>query len=543
VFPALGKTISLVKLARESRTLPCRLERTPERGRSESPESWSLVRASPHLRRTAAERCRRRRGRCAHREESKDLLRDPEELVERIEAPVTIDEDDDNDGENEDVEVDRASCGTANGGHGEAWQLAVHVARAIGHSPQDIHLRDTAIFGETLPCHDEYECGYKLGWDRATDPENPKDILIGHYVHGHVKGARRYLEREDGQLRGEERVIAIDEFPGDAYDEQFGEEFPGHAAWLARSLHPEVEDRQDLYERDLWDDDLTRAWLRGNATTEIDALAATDQRLAVMERLANARTAVDELHETLDDEHTPLADACRQVQALGPEWDADAIAAAHAALRDTLADADQQIQDRLEANVLPAFVAAKRTLADGDSDSDSLSATTVPDRLGGDLAEMVERAVDAFREGHESAAGLLSAAQTALAGGEEGCRELAAHARDGYAHPSAHLLLQGIIADGESATEIQTAAFDFEADSESDTDGTNLKSVQCDRETVLVDRNHQGAAVRNPPAFREGDWPNPVVGLDATGRERLWQLAIGGRVEERDIHDSARSTQ
>jgi hypothetical protein len=151
---------------------------------------------------------------------------------------------------------------------------------------------------------------------------------------------------------------------------------------------------------------------------------------------------------------------------------------------------------------------------------------------------MVERAVDAFCEGHESAAGLLSAARTALAGGENGCRELAAHARDGYAHPLAHLLLHGTIADGESATEIQTKAFDFDPDG--DTEGTNLKSVQRDRETVLVDRNHQGATVRNPPAFREGDWPNPVVGLDATGRAGLWELAAGCEVEERDIHDSAR---
>ena len=46
--------------------------------------------------------------------------------------------------------------------------------------------------------------------------------------------------------------------------------------------------------------------------------------------------------------------------------------------------------------------------------------------------------------------------------------------------------------------------------------------------------------MRSPPAFREGDYPNPVVGLDATGRERLWQLAIGCETEERDIHDTAR---
>jgi hypothetical protein len=130
------------------------------------------------------------------------------------------------------------------------------------------------------------------------------------------------------------------------------------------------------------------------------------------------------------------------VEALSPEWDATAIATAHKALRAAMGgDADRQTQNRIENDVLPALAAARRTLDDGDS----LSATTVPDRLGGDLAEMVERAVDTFREGHDSAAGLLSAARTALAGGEDGCRELAAHARDGYAHPLAHLLLQMIV--------------------------------------------------------------------------------------------------
>jgi hypothetical protein len=533
-LPALGKTTSVVKNADEYPALYLAPRKelqneVAEKARSyghssmhlpifseDPPNEAAVIEGTEHV-----------------REESKDLLRDPEELVERIEAPVTV-EDEDDDGT--DVEVDRASCPTANGKHGQEWQVAVHIARALGHSPQDIHQRDTAIFGAELPCHDDSgcECDYKLGWDRATDPEAPKDILIGHYVHGHVQGARKYVEREDGKLYAEERVIAIDEFPGDAYDEHFGEEFPGHAAWLAGALHPEVEDRQDLYERDLWDDDLVRAWLRGNAATEIDALAATDQRLAAMERLCDALAAIAELQSTLDDEQKPLADAFAQVQALGPEWDANAIADAHDALREAVSSADRQTRTRIENDMLPALAAARRALDDGDS----LSATTVPDRLGGDLSTMTENAIEAFCEGHDSARGLLTGARTALGGGEEGCRELAAHARDGYAHPLAHLLLEGIIADGESTTEIQTRAFNFDPDS--DTEGTSLKSVQCERETVLVDRNHQGATVRNPPAFREGDYPNPVVGLDATGRGRLWQLAIGCEVEERDIHDTAR---
>jgi hypothetical protein len=533
-LPALGKTTSVVKNADEYPALYLAPRKELQQEVAEKARSYG--RSFMHLPIFAEDPPNEgavKEGTELVREDGKDVLRDPEELVDRIEAPVTTDDEDDED-DGEDVEIDRASCATANGGYSEAWQLAVHVARAIGHSPQDIHLRDTAIFGETLPCHDDCECGYKLGWDRATDADNPRDILIGHYVHGHVQGARKYVEREDGQLYADQRVIAIDEFPGDAYDEQFGEEFPGHAAWLARALHDDVEDRQDVFERDLWNDDLTRAWLRGDATTEIDALAATDQRLTAMEQLANARTTIEELHETLDDDQTALADAFAQVQALGPDWERAAIADAHDALSAAVEDADQQMQDRIENDVLPAFVAAERTLADDDS----LGATTGPDRLGGDLAEMVERAVDAFREDHESTAGLLKAAQTALGGGEDGCRELAAHARDGYAHPLAHLLLQGIIADGESTSEIPTEAFDF--DNDSDTDGTNLKSVECDRETVLTDRNHQGALVRNPPAFRDGERVNPVVGLDATGRERLWQLAIGCEVEARDIHDSPR---
>ncbi len=43
-------------------------------------------------------------------EESKDLLRHPEELVERIDAPVTKEEDDDNDGESDDEQTIVGAC-------------------------------------------------------------------------------------------------------------------------------------------------------------------------------------------------------------------------------------------------------------------------------------------------------------------------------------------------------------------------------------------------------------------------------------------------
>ena len=88
----------------------------------------------------------------------------------------------------------------------------------------------------------------------------------------------------------------------------------------------------------------------------------------------------------------------------------------------------------------------------------------------------------------------------------------------GYAHPLAYLLLHGVIApeNDETATTIPTDSFSFDMD-----EGTNLKRTSLGRETVIVDRNHHGALVHHPAAFTENDSQNPVVGLDATDRERL----------------------
>jgi hypothetical protein len=89
--------------------------------------------------------------------------------------------------------------------------------------------------------------------------------------------------------------------------------------------------------------------------------------------------------------------------------------------------------------------------------------------------------------------------------------------------------------DDDGATTIPTDSFSFDME-----DGTNLKRTSLGRETVIVDRNHHGAVVHHPPAFAETDAQNPVVGLDATGRERLWSLAIGANVHTRDVHETAR---
>jgi len=494
------------------------------------------------------------------REEGTDLLREFEALAERIDEPVVEDDSDDDaigvrapaEDDEEEIHLERGSCPVGNGQHGEAWMLAVHVARHLGHAPKDIHTHDEALFGETLPCHHhDGTCAYADAWDAANDPENPKDILIGHYGHGYVDGPRTYYSETGESSQVIDRTIAIDEFPGDVYDERFGEIYLDHATWLARALRSDVEDRQTLFEEDLWSDEWVRAWLRGNAASEIEAVATTDHHLDLMERVLDALAVVDDILETSSsvtaDDHgsgvddTGLVSALRRVQDLGPEWDVEAIEAACAELRSALDDAEdvsRQAIERIEDAVLPPLATTCVEL----DDETSLGAVKDLDRFGGDLTAMVEDAVTAFRERRDGAAGLVKAAQRALDGGEEGCRELALHAHDGYAHPLAYLLLHGVIApedededDGAGATTIPTDSFSFDHE-----DGTNLKRTSLGRETVIVDRNHHGAVVHHPPAFAEADAQNSVVGLDATGRERLWSLATGTDVHKRDIHETAR---
>jgi hypothetical protein len=561
-LPALGKTTSVVKNADEYPALylaPRKelmvevAEKTRARGMSHMHlPVFSEVRPNEPAIYEAASLIR---------EEGTDLLREFEDLIERIDEPVVEDDDSSEDAigihvsveadDTEETNLDRGSCPVANGQYGEAWMLAVHVARHLGHAPKDIHTHDEALFGEPLPCHrDDGTCAYADAWEAANDPENPKDVLIGHYGHGYVDGTRTYYSEVGEESQVLDRTIAIDEFPGDVYDEQFGEIYLDHATWLARALRSDVEDRQTLFEEDLWSDEWVQAWLRGNATSEIDAVATAAHHLDLMERVLDALAVVDDILETspsitadnhgADYDESSLSSALRRMQNLGPEWNVEEIEAACAGLRSALDDAEnvsRQTVGRIEDAVLPPLASACVEL---DSES-TLGGGAVEnlEHFGGDLTAIVEDAVTAFCDRRDGAGGLVKAAQRALDGGEEGCRELALHAHDGYAHPLAYLLLHGVIApeddDSAGATTIPTDSFSFDHE-----DGTNLKRTSLGRETVIVDRNHHGAVVHHPPAFAETDAQNPVVGLDATGRERLWSLAIGTDVHTRDVHETAR---
>src|SRR5699024_8376252 len=147
-LPALGKTTAVVKNADEYPALYLAPRKelqseVAEKGRSYGHSFMQL----PIFSENSPNEVAVHEGVELVREDGKDILRDPEELVERIDAPIIEDEDEDGDGDDSaNVNLDRASCPTANGDHGQAWQLAVHVAQAIGHTPREIHVHDEALF-------------------------------------------------------------------------------------------------------------------------------------------------------------------------------------------------------------------------------------------------------------------------------------------------------------------------------------------------------------------------------------------------------------
>jgi len=199
----------------------------------------------------------------------------------------------------------------------------------------------------------------------------------------------------------------------------------------------------------------------------------------------------------------------------------------HADVIETLVEASATIETALHELGITAGAGTPDTLEDCIDDR--------PAPFSGDLEALVTGALKAVTENADRAAGLLQAAREAARGGEAGCRELATHARDGYAHPLAIFLLAGAVRDGER---IDTDAFTFGKGDHGDEDaGERLSQVTLGRSTILWSRDHTGALVNHPPAFECGHLDCSVIGLDATGRERLWSLALGRTVTADSIHD------
>ena len=84
----------------------------------------------------------------------------------------------------------------------DSIEREVHEVYASGISGAQLHRDAKRYFGGPLPCQQDGRCPYMES--REFNPEN-YDVLIGHYLQAHN---RDYLE---------DRYVAFDEFPGDAY--------------------------------------------------------------------------------------------------------------------------------------------------------------------------------------------------------------------------------------------------------------------------------------------------------------------------------------
>ena len=508
-----------------------------------------------------------REGVAAVREEGFDLLRDRhEELYERVAPELEDDSGDTNATDDDTVDLDRGTCETAEGEYGDRWRVRVHIARALGLQPADLHRADEAVFGEPLPCQcddhghgegDTAECELSVAWDRIRDPDRPLDLLVGSPEHAFVDSATTYYERDaDGDRVVRERAVVIDEFPEESYFSQYAGRYMDHATWLAEAL-VDIDTREDLLAADLAADTWVDRWLDGEggeygaAADAIDAVAAaadvadaTDHAADILDsgRLdavagvtsANLRQLRATLETVADaDPDADLGDAVDTLNRAVDRVKKDA-AAAYADGRDAAGEAYALVDDlKTTLDALTRGLDAVDTGETGLLETVRERVATLP--VGGDLRALLEDAVDATRG--DGPAGILDAATTALRGGRDGCRELALFANGGYAHPDAWAHLAGAIADADhdDVREVSSEAFTFDPERE----GGRFKRFTRNGARILADKNHHGELVVDPPAFTDATGSTcPVIGLDATGRPELWKIAIGRDTERRDIHQT-----
>ncbi|MFC7059863.1 hypothetical protein [Halovenus salina] len=452
------------------------------------------------------------------------------------------------------VDLDRATCPTAEGEHGDGWRLRVQTARALGYTPSEIHRHDLALFGEELPCQCDGDCHYTLGWEPISDPGTQLDVLVGAPSHAFVESARSYFDQKgDGDIVTTPRAVVIDEFIDDEYVTEYGERYMDHATWLAECLAG-VNSREELLTADGLPEAWIDLWLEGDGD-EFTAAADTQELLRAGEAVADARHRAEEFLEELKDIDTRcnLASVRDQLQEfVDPGGIGDmaslkrtrkSVGHAHGKLTQA-ADAAYAHGESGAGELYSLATALEDVLNDLDT-ADALAGdlTDLENRVrdcaaglpvGGDLRSLLDDASDVIA-GDDDRTGLLTAAVNALEGGRDGCRELSMYAEDGYAHPNAWALLAGAIADAEDGGVSEVTAQQFSFDN---SEGGVFKRLSVNDATIAADKNHHGALVQDAPTFASGESACPVVALDATGRPRLWQLALGRTTQRRDVHES-----
>jgi len=143
-------------------------------------------------------------------------------------------------------------CDTANGEHGQEWADRVYGWYNSGATPKQIHKYAEDVLDRPLPCQaDGRTCKYAAKWaalDAAPDTEDPVDVLIGHYTHAHKRKVTTG------------RAVAIDEFPGGAYEKTLAGEHEVAGAvstYLDRTPQIPFDEYTDLLENR--DDDARRS--------------------------------------------------------------------------------------------------------------------------------------------------------------------------------------------------------------------------------------------------------------------------------------------
>jgi len=462
-LPATGKTTAAIKSARERPSAYLAPRKELQQQAVDKADRWGVdsyilpVFSEESVRSEILEEA------VAHvRECGKNRLRDRWALLnaavgavegeDNIDASDIFEEDDE---EEESVDLDRATCPVADGDHGVAWALAVHVANRLGLHPGEIHMRAQGLFGAELPCCEEGSCDYGEAWEDVRDRESCPDLLVGSHTQSHVESVRTYYEPDSsGGIDRSPRAVVLDEFPGEAFTNDLGPEAFDFATWLARSLRGDIDDRRDMFDADLYSDDWVRTWLKGAIGEDLDS-DSDDPIVAEVERVIHALSRVGELLDARESAAEILSEYRGAVEELGvagiltefvdgttPE---DEVYRALEDLTEESIDSDLQgIYDWVHRDVhKPLSTATDSGTEPADAGIHTAADTDLP--IGGDLASLLADAVDAAHTRGDAARERIRAAVESLRGGPDGCRQLAAWADDGYAHPDAHHILTGII--------------------------------------------------------------------------------------------------
>lgn len=125
-----------------------------------------------------------------------------------------------------------------------------------GIKGETIHHQASRLLGERLPCQQNGRCSFleKLGLD--TDAH---DVLLGHYLHAYQTD---WID---------ERYVAIDEFPGDAFVQEFtGKVPPAVTAYVEQEDQLPFRDYEDLLQRESESISEVEAW-KQNVWSHYDA--------------------------------------------------------------------------------------------------------------------------------------------------------------------------------------------------------------------------------------------------------------------------------